>query len=53
MKPHWLLCIIAISIMIISGTGCAAQIQNASSATQTIGGITIPTTTGPPTPAEA
>ena len=54
MKPYWMLCIIAITIVVISGAGCTTQTtQNATSANQTIGGITIPTATGPPTPAEA
>ena len=54
MKPYWILCIIAIAIIVISSSGCAAQtIESATSGTQTIGGITIPTTTGPPTPTEA
>jgi hypothetical protein len=54
MKPYWILCIIAIAIIVISSSGCAAQtIESATSGTQTVGGITIPTTTGPPTPTEA
>ena len=54
MKPYWMLCIITIAIIVLSSTGCAAETtQDAPSGTQTIGGITIPTTTGSPTPAEA
>ena len=54
MKPYWMLCIIAIAIVVISSAGCTTQTtQNATSGNQTIGGLTLPTTTGPPTPAEA
>jgi hypothetical protein len=55
MKPHWMLCIIAIAIVVISSAECTAQTPHNTtiSANQTIGGITLPTTTGPPTPAEA
>jgi hypothetical protein len=55
MKPHWMLCIIAITIVVISSAECTAQTPHNTtiSANQTIGGITLPTTTGPPTPAEA
>jgi hypothetical protein len=51
MKPYWMLCIIVIAILAISSAGCTTQ--TTTSGNQTIGGITIPTTTGPPTPAEA
>jgi hypothetical protein len=54
MKPYWMLFIIAIAVVVISSAECTAQTtQNATSGTQMIGGITLPTTTGPPTPAEA
>jgi hypothetical protein len=55
MKPYGMLCIIAIAIVVLSSAECTAQTpQNAViSANQTIGGITLPTTTGPPTLAEA
>ncbi len=54
MKPYWMLFIIAIAVVVISSAGCTTQTtQNATSGNQTIGGITLPTTTGPPTPAEA
>lgn len=47
-------CIIVIAITVISSAGCTTQTtQNATSGNQTIGGITLPTTTGPPTPPEA
>ena len=46
-----MLCIIIIAITVISSAGCTTQ--NATSGTQTIDGITLPTTTGPPTPTEA
>ena len=51
MKPFWMLSILVIVIIVISGAGCITT-QNAST-NQTIDGITIPTTTGSPTPAEA
>src|SRR5208337_3673530 len=51
MKPYWMLCIIIIAIIVISSAGCTTQ--TTTSGNQTIGGITIPTTTGSPTPAEA
>ena len=53
MKSYWMLCIIAIAIVVISSAGCTQTTQNATSANETIGGITLPTTTGSPTPAEA
>ena len=51
MKPFWKLSIVVIIVLILSSIGAIAT-QNTST-NQTIGGITIPTTTGPPTPAEA
>ena len=46
MKSYWMLCIIVIAIVVISSAGCTTQTtQNATSANQTIGGITLPTTT--------
>ncbi|HYC20993.1 MAG TPA: hypothetical protein VEF35_10415, partial [Candidatus Bathyarchaeia archaeon] len=51
MKPFWMLSILVIVIIVISGAGCITT-QNAST-NQTIDGITIPTTAGSPTPAEA
>ena len=55
MKPYWMLFIIAIAVVVISSAGCTTQTTSeyATSGNQTIGGITLPTTTGPPTPAEA
>jgi hypothetical protein len=51
MKPFWMLSILVIIILVLSGAGCTSPTtQNAN---QTIDGITIPTTTGSPTPAEA
>jgi hypothetical protein len=49
-KPYWMLCIIVTAIIVISSAGCTTQTPSTN---RTIGGITIPTTTGPPTPAEA
>jgi hypothetical protein len=51
MKPFWMLGIFAI-IVIISSAGCTSPTTQ-TSANQTIDGITIPTSTGSPTPAEA
>ncbi|MGA3360127.1 MAG: DUF1254 domain-containing protein [Halobacteriota archaeon] len=46
--------LILIALLVVAACGCATTTQNATtSANQTIGGITLPTTTGPPTPAEA
>ncbi len=59
MKPFLILSILIVIIIVLSSAGCTDQnTQNApttpnASANQTIDGITIPTTTGPPTPAEA
>ena len=50
MKPFWMLSILVIIVIVLSGAGCVTQ---STSANQTIDGITIPTTTGSPTPAEA
>ena len=52
MKPFWMLSIVVAIVAILSGVGYVISTTNAST-TQTIDGITIPTTTGPPTPAEA
>ena len=51
MKPFWMLSILVIALIVVSGAGCVTP--TTQSTTQTIDGITIPTTTGPPTPAEA
>ena len=55
MKPYGMLCIIAIAIVVISSAECTAQTTHnvVISTNQTIGGITLPTTTGPPSSAEA
>ena len=53
MKPFWMLSILVIVIIVISGAGCILPSPQKAVTNQTIGGITIPTTTGPPTPAEA
>ncbi len=53
MKPFWMLSILIIIIVILSGAGCVTPTTQNASTNQTIDGITIPTTTGPPTPAEA
>ena len=50
MKSYWMLCVILIAAIVISAAGCTTQ---TTATNQTIGGITIPTTTGPPTEAEA
>jgi len=47
MKPFWMLSILVIIVIVLSGAGCT------SPTTQTIDGITIPITTGSPTAAEA
>jgi hypothetical protein len=53
MKPFWMLSILVIIIIVLSSAGCTNQTTQNTSTHQTSGGITIPTTTGPPTPAEA
>jgi hypothetical protein len=53
MKPFWKLSIVIIIVIILSSVGYVTSTTQGASTTQTIGGITIPTTTGPPTPAEA
>jgi hypothetical protein len=45
--------LIIIALLVIATSGCTTTSQNVPSANQTIGGITLPTTTGPPTAAEA
>ena len=53
MRPYWILSILVIVIIVISCAGCITQPPRNVTTTQTIDGITIPTTTGSPTPAEA
>jgi hypothetical protein len=53
MKPFWMLSILFIIIVALSGAGCTSPTTQNASTNQTIDGITIPTTTGSPTPAEA
>ncbi|MGA2884007.1 MAG: DUF1254 domain-containing protein [Halobacteriota archaeon] len=53
MKPFWKLSIVVIIVVILASVGYVASTTQGASTTQTIDGITIPTTTGPPTPAEA
>ncbi|MGZ4936950.1 MAG: DUF1254 domain-containing protein [Halobacteriota archaeon] len=53
MKPLWMLSILVIIIVILSSAGCITPTPQNASTNQTIDGITIPTTTGSPTPAEA
>ncbi len=65
MKPFLILSILIVIIIVLSSAGCTDQntqttqtpqttpTTQSTSASQTIGGITIPTTTGSPTPAEA
>jgi hypothetical protein len=50
MKPFWMLNILIIIVIVLSGAGCVTPTTQTN---QTIDGITIPTTTGSPTPAEA
>ncbi len=52
MKPFWMLSILVIIIILLSSAGCTSPTTQNASVNQTIDGITIPTTTGPPTPAE-
>jgi hypothetical protein len=53
MKPFWMLSIVVIIVVILSSVGYVISTTQSASTNQTIGGITIPTTTGSPTPAEA
>jgi len=53
MKPFWMLSIVVVIVVILASVGYVTSTTQGASTTQTIGGITIPTTTGPPTPAEA
>jgi len=53
MKPFWMLSIVVIIVIILSSVGYVISTTQNTSTNQTIDGITIPTTTGPPTPAEA
>ncbi|MGZ4906857.1 MAG: hypothetical protein ACXV5T_09050, partial [Halobacteriota archaeon] len=53
MRPYWILSILAIIIIALSSAGCITPTTQNASVNQTIDGITIPTTTGAPTPAEA
>jgi len=53
MKPFWMLSIAVIIVVILASAGYVITTTQNASTTQTIGGITIPTVTGPPTPAEA
>jgi hypothetical protein len=52
MRPFWISGVI-ILIVALACTGCTTQNPGTATASQTIDGITIPTTTGPPTPDEA
>ena len=53
MKPFWMLSILVIIILVLSSAGCTSPTTQNPVTNQTIDGITIPTTTGSPTPAEA
>jgi hypothetical protein len=53
MKPFWMLSILVIIIIVLSSAGCTSPATQSATTNQTIDGITIPTTTGSPTPAEA
>lgn len=53
MKPFWMLSIVVIIVIILASVGYVTSTTQSASTTQTIGRITIPTTTGPPAPAEA
>ena len=53
MKPFWMLSVLVIVVIVLSGAGCTSPTTQNASTNQTIDGITIPTTTGSPTPAEA
>jgi hypothetical protein len=52
MKLSLMLSILGITIAVISSAGCTSLTAWSTSANQTIDGITIPTTTGSPTPSE-
>jgi len=46
--------LILIALLVIAACGCTTTTQNATTSTnQTIGGVTLPTTSGSPTPTEA
>lgn len=53
MRPFWMFTIVIMIILVLSSAGCTSLNTRNVSTSQTIDGITIPTTTGPPTPAEA
>lgn len=53
MKPFWMLSIVVIIVVILASVGYVTSTTQNASPAQTIDGITIPTTTGSPTPAEA
>ncbi|MGZ4937025.1 MAG: DUF1254 domain-containing protein, partial [Halobacteriota archaeon] len=53
MRPFWMLSILVIIIFVLSSAGCITPTTQNASTNQTIDGITLPTTTGTPTPAEA
>src|SRR5665647_2681884 len=53
MRPLWMLSIPVIIIILLSSAGCTSPTTQSASTDQTIDGITLPTTTGSPTPAEA
>jgi hypothetical protein len=53
MKPFWMLSIVVIIVVILASVGYVTSTTQSATITQTIDGITIPTTTGPPTLAEA
>jgi len=46
MKPFWMLSIVVIIVVILSSVGYVISTTQSASTNQTIGGITIPTTTG-------
>ena len=53
MRPFPMFGIVIMIIFILCSAGCISPNTRNASPNQTIDGITIPTTTGPPTPAEA
>jgi len=53
MKSFWMLSVLVIIYVLISHAACTSLATQSTSANQTIDGITIPTTTGSATPAEA
>lgn len=53
MRPFWMFSILIMIIFVLSSAGCTSLNTRNASANQTIDGITIPTTTGSPTPVEA